>query len=115
MWPVIIAGILGFFAFEAIKASEKVAEVFGRLGRNIYHGSRHDTFRRVQRLEEQQREFERRMERANAYLVKDVEYHLEADTIIAARCPGTLALLPARISWSDFQDKWDAGWRPDVS
>jgi hypothetical protein len=115
MWPIILAGILGFFLNWAIKASETVAGHFGRFGRAIHHRANapHRVAQRIEHIEEVLERTSDNLECASTYLVLDAEYHHQEDVIIAENCPNVIKLLPKRMPFSDFARLWKTGWRPD--
>ena len=107
LWPIIIAGITGFFLYQAIKASELVAHWFGTLGKHINDRANGPArvLAKVEALQES-------LDMTTAYLIIDAEYHQEADIVIAENCPGVLRLLPSRIPFTEFKHRWKNGWRP---
>jgi hypothetical protein len=108
LWPIIIAGIAGYFLYHAIKASETLANLFGKLGRRIRdRATRGDrTLQKIEVIQEH-------LEVATAYLVDDADWHCTADIIIAENYPKLLTLLPARIPFTEFKRRWKMGWRPE--
>lgn len=116
MWPIIISGLVGFFIYQALKASESFANIFGKIGRRIYARATLD--RRLElRLDQIQSVLDTtadNLQCATAYLVVvDTPWHLEADVIIAHAAPHVTELLPPRVSYLDFSKRWRAGWRPE--
>lgn len=114
-WPIIIAGIVGFFAYQLIKASETVAHTFGTIGRHIHERAiaPRRTAKKVEHIEQILLQTSDSLECATAYLVTDAEYHHASDIIIAENCPGVFNLLPKRISFTEFSRRWkEEGWRP---
>lgn len=109
MWPLIIAGVIGFFLFEAIKASENVARVFGKLGKSIRGRT---TARRLEKIEKVLLQTSDKLECATSYLVIDADYHHQADMVVAENCPTLFKLLPKRIPFTEFSRRWAEGWRP---
>jgi hypothetical protein len=114
LWPIIVAGIVGFFLYEAIKASESLASVFGRLGKRINEKATapKKALERVKNVEKLLDETVDKLDCATAYMVADTEYHHAADILIAENCPAVLKLLPLRITYSEFCRRWHDGWRP---
>lgn len=115
MWPIIMVGILGFFVYQAVKASETVALTFGKIGRSIHERAiaPRRTLKRVEHIEQLLTQASDKLECATAYLVMDAEYHNDSDIIIAENCPGVFKLLPHRISFTEFSRRWnEEGWRP---
>lgn len=118
LWPVIAAGIIGFFAWEAIRASESIAGVFGRAGKKIYE--RANRLNRMQstieRIEETLDKTSDNLECATTYLVVvDTPWHHETEIILSEEAPHILRLLPARQPFIDFKKQWREGWRPEQS
>ncbi len=131
-WPLIVAGIVGFFILQAIRASEGAAKVFGRLGEYIHHRAAerslalagHRSGVDVSLLQEEMERVLALMERmeanldkstedlecAIAYLVEDATWHHTVDVLFAERFPSHR--LPARIPFSVFSTRWRDGWRP---
>lgn len=113
-WPIIVAGILGFFLYQLVKASETVAITFGKIGKAIH--DRASAPRRVaSRLEHIENVLDRtsdKLDCAMSYLATDAAYHYDADIIVAEHCPDVIDLLPARISYTEFAKRWACGWRP---
>lgn len=115
MWPIVLAGILGFFVYEAIKASEQVARIFGGLGRRVHERAvaPRKTLDRVKHIEDMLLSTSDKLECATSYLVVDADYHNHADIIIAENCPRVFQLLPKRMPFSEFSRRWqEDGWRP---
>lgn len=116
MWAlVVLPGVLGFFLFEVIKASEAVARVFGRVGRAIHERAvaPRRTLKRVEHIEQILERTTDKLECATSYLVIDAEYHHESDILIAEHAPAMLRILPRRMSFSEFAKRWtEDGWRP---
>lgn len=101
--------------YEAVKASEAIARVFGRVGHAIHERAiaPRRTLRRVEHIEEILERTSDKLECATSYLVIDAEYHHEADVLIAEHAPAMLRILPRRMSFVDFSRKWtEDGWRP---
>ncbi|WP_202376232.1 hypothetical protein [Mycobacterium intracellulare] len=104
-----MAGVVGFFLYEAIKASENVARVFGKLGKAI----RNRTMgKRLEKIEEVLLHTSDKLECATSYLVIDADYHHQADMIVAENHPSLFRLLPKRMPFTEFSRMWDEGWRP---
>lgn len=114
MWPIILTGILAFFLYEAIKTSENVARVFGKLGKHIRERAvaPNRTLDRVKNIEELLNQANDKMDCATAYLVTDADYHHDADIIIAEKCPKVFQHLPKRVPYTEFAERWAEGWRP---
>jgi hypothetical protein len=112
MWPILMAGILGFFLYEAIKTSESVARLFGKIGKHIHEIAitPRRTLARIESIEQILDRTTDTLECATSYLVIDADYHHHADVILAER--GVTMLLPKRIPYSDFRQRWSDGWRP---
>jgi hypothetical protein len=118
LWqPIVVAGVLGFFLYEAARGSEKLAAILGPLGKKIHQ--RANRVRRAQlaieRIESALELVTDTLECATAYLATvDTPWHHEAEIIIAEKAPGLIRLLPTRQPYSDFKRKWrDEGWRPE--
>ena len=108
LWPIIIAGVAGFFVYEAIRASKTIAALFGGLGDRI-----HNRGKRLARIEDALERTNDKLDCALEYLISDQCWHFEADIIVAENYPGLTKLLPRRISWFDWKRRWESGWRPD--
>jgi hypothetical protein len=108
LWPVIIAGVAGFFVYEAIRASKTIAALFGGLGDRI-----HSRGKRLQRIEASLEQTNDKLDCAMEYLADDCAWHYETDIIIGENYPGLTKLLPYRIPFTQWKQKWAAGWRPD--
>lgn len=115
VWPVVVAGLIGFFLYEGIRGSEAVAGTFGKVGRRI-----RDRASRPRRMEERLEHMQNvldstadGLECATAYLVcVDIPYHHEADLVIAQAAPHITKLLPPRVTYLDFSKRWREGYRP---
>lgn len=115
IWPIIAGGVLMVVVYEAVKASEAIARVFGRVGHAIHERAiaPRRTLSRVEHIEEILERTSDKLECATSYLVIDAEYHHEADVLIAEHAPAMLRILPRRMSFVDFSRKWtEDGWRP---
>lgn len=112
LWPIIVAGVVGIFLYETIKASESVARVFGRIGKAIHNRAPYRTAKRVEHIEQVLERTTDKLECATTYLALDAEYHHDAEIIIAESYPMLFKLLPPRLSFSVFSQKWAEGWRP---
>lgn len=137
---IIVPGILGFFLYQAIKASEGVATVFGTVGKHIHAKSVERAARKVNRsnnitlpglellqaemsrvlrhMESLEKELARAtdgLECATTFLVDDTHWHHEVDVILAEAFTAGTVLLPHRIPFSEFQRRWRDGWRPPAS
>lgn len=116
-WPIIVVGILamviGFVvqaASSLIKAYEPIAKIFGRAGRSLYDNANK---RKLDRIEASitSRNWAA-LECAVAYLIDDNEWHYDAEIVISEHAPKVLRLLPHRIPFSEYKERWKAGWRP---
>ena len=115
IWPILAGGVIMVVIYEAVKASETIARVFGKIGKAIHERAvaPRRTEKRVEHIEEILERTSDKLECATSYLVLDAEYHHEADVIIAEHAPAVLRILPKRMSFVDFSRKWmDEGWRP---
>lgn len=114
MWPIILTGILGFFLFEAIKTSESVAGLFGRVGRYINNRGTGASrlLKRIDHIEHMLQQTDEKLEVAVTYLVIDADWHHTSDMLIAENNPTLFRLLPKRMPYTDFYRRWQEGWRP---
>lgn len=114
MWPLFMATALAFFIYQAVKASETVAQAFGRLGRHIHERAiaPRRTLKRIEHIEQLLTQTSDKLDCATTYLVMDAEYHHESDILIAEKCPGIIRLMPPRVSYTEFSHRWKEGWRP---
>ena len=114
MWPVILMGILGFFVYEAIRGSEKIASVFGHVGQRIYDraSAPRKALSHIEHIEDLLNAASDKLECTTTYLVLDAEWHHQADLIIAESYPQILQRLPKRLPYTEFSRKWGEGWRP---
>lgn len=114
VWPVIVAGVVGFFTYEALRASQSLGGVLRSLRRAFrrFAPTPRKVLAHIERIEAMLAETMDRLDCATAYLIEDADYHHSADIIIAECYPGLTKLLPRRISYSDFVARWKKGWRP---
>lgn len=109
VWPIIVLGILAYFAYQAIKTFDAVAGAFGRVGRWIHGrsntGMTRRTLRHVERIEDH-------LDCALTYLVTDDDWHQETDLFLQTDHPHVVGQLPHRIPFTEHQRRWREGWRP---
>lgn len=113
-WPIVIAGIVGFFLYQLVKASETVAITFGKIGKAIHDraAAPRRVATRLGHIEDVLDRTSDQLDCAMSYLAIDAAYHYDADIILAEKYPGLIKLLPPRISYTEFCRKWSEGWRP---
>lgn len=112
-WPIIIAGVLCAFLYEAAKASETVARVLGKLGKLIHENSgKRKMDKKLDRIEATLDRTSDKLDCAMAYLAVDAEWHQDADIVIAEHCPRVMVLLPGRIPFTEFARRWKDGDKP---
>ena len=115
-WPIIIAGLVGFFLFQAIQAFEGVSKIFGPVGRKIYDRKTRlsakraglqqwelaDLRRQVEFLSRAVDELRNRDEMNWAFTLSDTQWHRNYEFFCADK--GVIPM--PRVSYMEFRDKW---------
>lgn len=115
-WPILVAGTVAFFIWQAIQAYEGFAKIFGPIGRKLYdrkttqaakraglqHWELADLRRQVEFLGEAIEDLRDRDEMSWAFVLSDQEWHRNYEFMCAER--GAVPM--PRVSFMEFRTKW---------